>query len=43
MKVPSFYNATFSVSLTVETIPAGSYNVYKITGGSSATGVTFTL
>jgi hypothetical protein len=31
MKVPSFYNATFSVSLTVETIPAGSYNVYKFT------------
>jgi hypothetical protein len=30
MKVPSFYNATFSVSLTVETIPAGSYNVFYI-------------
>jgi hypothetical protein len=43
MKVPSFYTATFSGSLTVETIPSGGFNIYKITGGSSATGVTFTL
>jgi len=43
MKVPSLYTATFSGSLTVETIPSGGFNIYKITGGSSATGVTFTL